>query len=201
MRNTESLSVQKKLIQYCKLTILQLKKKKRRTSVELNTLVYPWKSPWGVAGQHSLSSRASEWEGFLFTQHLPSPSPLQPEDQWPLPGHLRVHPHDLTNGGMMTVLFDKYQPSSEQKCTMCVCSSLMLKSNPKWPRSLYGRDRLRKTQQLTQSQPARDTDVSNTICFPGLGFCLCFPQVWEVYRCGIGTWGLSPNQDPWTPDT
>ena len=74
------------------------------------------------------------------------------------------------------------EPSSEQKHAMYVCSSLMLTSNPKWPHSLYRGYRLRETQQLTQSQPTRDTDVSNMICFPRLGFCLCFPQVWKVYH-------------------
>ena len=59
--------------------------------------------------------------GASCSQHLPSPPPLQPEDQGPLLEHRRVHPHDLTNGGMMTVPFVKCQGTQFRTETYHVC--------------------------------------------------------------------------------
>lgn len=67
----------------------------------------------------------------LLTQHLCSPPPLQPYNQRPLLGHLKVCPHDLTNGRIMTVLFAKCQGTQLRAEASYICSSLMLKSNPK----------------------------------------------------------------------
>ena len=139
--------------------------------------------------------------GASCSQNRPSPPPLQPEDQGPLLEHLRVHPHDLTNGGMMTVPFVKCQGTQFRTETYHVCL-LIFNAHIKSQVTTLTLQRI-QAQRNTATNPKSTNQTHRCFkydLFPKAGFLPLLPSRLKSIPCGTGTWGLSPTHGPQTHD-